>query len=155
MYQGYNPKTKEPLYTKPWYYETMTLKLDDDGFMEINWLSPIEIINVEVEDSKLIAFPDILAVLEKMIYVSYQPNITNGFSMKCIISDIKLEMVRVRRQNSDQNSLEGLLIPAWNFYGTCSMYDNNGEQVDGSVLKQSLITINAINGSIIDTNSGY
>ena len=153
--EGYKPKMHDLSYTRPWEYESMIIKLDDDGFIEICWTSPLEINDVEVENSKLLSFKDIQAVFKKMINVSYEPNIEDGYSMECNISDIRLEMMRVRKQNSDQNSLEGLLIPVWNFYGDCSIYNSTGEFVDGIVIKQNLLSINAINGSVIDMSVGY
>ena len=153
---GYTPKLTEPAYTLPWTYESMILRLDDDGFFEISWVAPLQILDAEVDDSKLLSFENIQAVFEKMMYVSYEPNIQSGYSMECDISDIRLEMMRVRKQNSDPNALEGLLIPVWNFYGTGHLYNSDGKLAGNiSVNNQSLLCVNAIDGSIIDTRLGY
>ena len=69
-----------------------------------------------------------------------------------IITSIELGLVCIREEESDT----GLLVPAWDFLGYrenihpksgIKMYDTNG--------RTSFITINAIDGSIIDRSNGF
>ena len=155
MPPGYLPKSAEPAFSSSWTYENFMLQLDDDGFFQIGWLAPIDILDSEVENCEMLPFEDIKAVFEKMIFVSYEPNIQNGYSMTCDISQLRLEMMRVRKQNTDPNALDGLLIPVWNFYGEISIYSDNGEKVGGFSDGSNILTINAIDGSVIDISKGY
>lgn len=145
-------------YAKPWHYESMSVTLDDNGIISLDWFAPLEILNTEVEDSKLLPFEDIKAVFEKMMPITYETGIEKDYTMTCDISNVRLEMMRVRKQNSDQNALEGLLIPVWNFYGVLSVYNSNGELINGNMkaaFENTILSINAIDGTIINTSKGY
>jgi len=149
------PKSSEPAYSSNWTYESLIFQIDDEGFFQICWQAPIDILDTEVEDCKILPFDDIKAVFEKMIFVSYEPNIQDGYSMTCDISQISLEMMRVRKQNTDPNALDGLLIPVWNFYGEISIYSDCGEIVGVFLDGSNILTINAVYGSLIDCKKGY
>lgn len=145
-----------PEYSKPWYWEHMSVLIDDDGFIEISWFAPLEVADTEVENSKLLPFTDIEAVFKNMITVKYEAAITDGYTMECDITNVRLEMMRVRKQNSDRIPVEGLLIPVWNFYGTLTVYDGGGKQAGGTYKGDSiLLSINAVDGSIIDADAGH
>ena len=142
-----------PEYSKPWYWEDMSVLIDDEGFIEISWFAPLEVADTEVKDSKLLTFEDIEAVFKNMITVKYEAAITDGYTMECDITNVRLEMMRVRKQNSDQIPVEGLLIPVWNFYGMLTVYDSGGKQAGGTYKGDSIIlSVNAVDGSIIDTH---
>jgi len=155
MPPGYVPKSSEPAYSSNWTYENLIFQLDDEGFFQICWQAPIDILDTEVEDCKILPFDDIKAVFEKMIFVSYEPNFQDGYSMTCDISQIRLEMMRVRKQNTDPNALDGLLIPVWVFYGEISLYSDEGEKAGGLLEGSSILAINAVDGSLIDSRKGY
>ena len=153
--EGYAFNPPELTYSIQWSYESMVLELDDAGFFQINWHAPLEILDAQVEVCSLMPFDDVQDVFEKMLFISYEPNVEEGYSMTCDISKVRLELMRIRKQNSDQVILEGLLIPVWTFYGTCYIYNSSGEFVDGAVRKTNILSINAIDGSIIDPHKGY
>lgn len=149
----YISKSPKLSYSIPWNFESMSLRLDDQGFFEIVWSAPLEILSTEVEDCNLLAFEEIKAVFEKMMYVSHEPNIQDGCTMTCDVCDARLELMRIRKQYSDKTRPEGLLIPVWNFYGTAYITDGDNPFYNG--FKVCLLTINAIDGSVIDVVSGY
>ncbi len=142
----------EATYNKPWYYESMSFLLDDVGFIDILWSAPLEVLDTEVEDSQLLPFNEIQSVFEKMVFISTEASIQDGNRMEFNVTKVCLELMRVIKQNSD---LEGLLIPVWNFYGTRSEYDENNSPLPTKGIDFILISINAIDGSIIDTGRGY
>lgn len=74
------------------------------------------------------------------------------------IDNIQLGMMRIDIPNSD----EYLAIPVWDFYGGYIV--KNPQDTDGMNTEElvytdynyvSFITINALNGGIIDRNTGY
>ena len=66
---------------------------------------------------------------------------------------VSLELVRITEQNSIEN---GLLVPVWNFYGTKAITCDDGKQyTEGSGVPVSLLIVNAVDGSIINTEHGY
>lgn len=61
-----------------------------------------------------------------------------------------MENVRVIEQNADER--QGLLVPVWNFYGTRSC--QYGDEED-TTSKMILLSVNAVDGTIIDISRGY
>lgn len=71
------------------------------------------------------------------------------------VEEIRLELRRVREQNS---VTDGLLIPVWSFYGNQwqTKKDGSEPEITGTEGSQTcLLTINAVDGSIIDLAKGY
>lgn len=57
----------------------------------------------------------------------------------------------------DKGSLQGTIVPVWDFWGTREWYDDDqekvGSQIDYSV--QPLLTLNAVDGSVVSRLLGY
>lgn len=130
-------------YQAPWPYESLIFYVNDDGIVGMRWMSPCQIGDAVTEDSALLGFEDVMDVFEKMYIVD------NGGAEKDVtIDSICLGYARVLKQ--DETGV-GLLVPAWDFFGTVT-------DADGTVYDEgdrSLLTINAIDGSIIDRSLGY
>ena len=62
------------------------------------------------------------------------------------IDSVKLRYTRISEKDSFDT---GLLVPVWDFIGTKT--DQYGNEVHGAIL----MSINAIDGSVIDRNLGY
>ena len=135
--------TDSGTYNEPWPYETLTYYVNDDGIVGMRWEAPYSILENVTEDSSLIPFSEVEKIFEKMIAVKY----ANTQSI-ITIENIRFGYARVAEQN---RSGSALLVPAWDFFGTIS--DFNG--ISRSDYGTSLITINAIDGSIIDRSLGY
>jgi hypothetical protein len=68
------------------------------------------------------------------------------------ITSIRFGYTRVR--DADVYD-EGLLVPAWDFYGEL-VYDPEGDAPEYRFMyDESMFTINAVDGSIIDRQQGY
>ena len=117
--------------------------MNDDGIVGMRWEAPYSILGNVTEDSSLIPFSEVEKIFEKMIAVKY----ANTQSI-IAIENIRFGYARVAEQNQSGSAL---LVPAWDFFGTIS--DFNG--ISLSDYGTSLITINAIDGSIIDLARGY
>ncbi len=130
-------------YQAPWPYESIVFYVNDDGIVGMKWLSPYEIGDAVTADSALLGFGDVMGVFEKMYIVD-----NDGAEEDVIVSDIRLGYARVLKQ--DETGV-GLLVPAWDFFGTVT--DAGGAVFDDP--DRSLLTINAIDGSIIDRAAGY
>ena len=135
--------TDSGTYNEPWPYETLTYYVNDDGIVGMRWEAPYSILENVTEDSSLIPFSEVEKIFEKMIAVKY----ANTQSI-IAIENIRFGYARVAEQN---RSGSALLVPAWDFFGTIS--DFNG--ISRSDYGTSLITINAIDGNIIDRGLGY
>ena len=130
-------------YQAPWPYESIVFYVNDDGIVGMKWLSPYEIGDAVTADSALLSFGDVMGVFEKMYIVD-----NDGVEEDVTVNDIRLGYARVLKQ--DETGV-GLLVPAWDFFGTVT-------DADGAVFDdpdQSLLTINAIDGTIVDRAVGY
>ena len=137
-----------------WAYERMTLIMDDSGIVEMVWESPYQFFDTVVEDTALLPFDKIKDVFEKMIVINSVDEADKGADF--IIADVRLGFTRITEQNSLK---QGLLIPVWDFFGSKTVYFKytTGKEDSYTVREagQSLLTINAIDGSIIDREKGY
>lgn len=133
-----------------WVYETMTVGIDDKGILNVEWESPIEVVETETEDAKLLQFPEIQGIFEKMMPIEY------GFradeeeaSLELSVDRAELVLMRVAEQDSIEN---GLLVPVWRFCGTRTRTLAAGA---GEAEYACILTVNAIDGSVIDPGKGY
>lgn len=140
-------------YLKRWVYESYELVIDNDGIRAFEWNSPMKITGTEVEEAAMMSFDESMVVFEKMMPVLYEAESKEEWinSAQFEISDVRLEYVRVLKQNSVD---EGLLIPVWSFYGTKTIHTNY-ENTKTKQYHDCWLMINAVDGSIIDTAKGY
>ena len=136
-----------------WDYERFRLIVAEEGILSFVWESPIEVGETEVDQSHLMTLDEIIAVFEKMMAVIYEPQSKADMvaALTFHIDQVKLELVRVSEQNATEN---GLLIPAWRFYGE-KRVEYSGENALNSSEYGCFLTVNAIDGSVIDIQKGY
>lgn len=149
----------------PWGYEYICFTIDRNGIQNISWQYPTVVTGTVVEQAALKPYSEIEAIFQDMIKIEYEA-MTNLFygekgKMEVNVDDVQLCLVRIREQGG---SLSGLLVPAWVFYGHNVGMDAEGNQnydhYNGSVsiwpkAPIVLMTINAIDGTIIDLAKGY
>ena len=69
------------------------------------------------------------------------------------ITDVRLSYMRVREKD---NLDEGKLIPVWDFFGSRDIYQDGGtEPYTEDQANMSFLTVNAMDGTIIERNRGY
>lgn len=149
----------------PWGYEYICFTIDQNGIRNISWQYPLAVTDTVVKQTTLKPYSEIEAIFQDMIKIEYEA-MTNLFygekgRMEVNVDDVQLCLVRIREQSG---SLSGLLVPAWVFYGHNVGIDAEGNQnfdhYNGSVsiwpkAPIVLLTINAIDGTIIDLAKGY
>lgn len=132
-------------------YENIQVYIDDTGIVGFRWASPQDSGNVVVEDATVLPFDEIMKVFSGTFLVANQwtePSAPLIFN----ITSIRFGYTRVR--DADVYD-EGLLVPAWDFYGEL-VYDPEGDAPEYRFMyDESMFTINAIDGSIIDRQQGY
>ncbi|MDE7133577.1 MAG: hypothetical protein K2O65_17595 [Lachnospiraceae bacterium] len=140
-----------------WPYEEMTFIYTDDGLRTFEWQNPYIIEDMSGEYVFLLPFSDISDIFEEMLLKKHADGFNNeGYTIDIQVEQVVLSYMRVR----DKGSLEGTLIPVWDFFGT-ETYKKAGEVdfvidrgYDG-VFPQSLLTVNAMDGTIVDRAAGY
>ncbi|MDR0948452.1 MAG: DUF6034 family protein [Lachnospiraceae bacterium] len=150
--------TLHDAYFKPWMYEKIRVYVDDAGILYLVWTSPYTVKEIVFEKSSMLPFSEIQSVFEQMIGVAHDGWDNNEFyAFEVTITEARLGLMRVTEQDVGDS---GLIIPVWDFFGTVTLKGKPGkpnpsEGIDNSYQYTSLLTINAIDGSIIDRELGH
>lgn len=133
---------------KMWSQESLILRVNDDGIVGVDYNSPISIKETVVNKSNIKDFSEIKTSFENMVTILYASEIDIDRTIK--VDRVELGYALISEQGSFDT---GLLVPVWNFYGMWGYnYDFNMQGKSGS---GDLVTVNAIDGSIINRENGY
>ncbi len=136
-------------YSIPWTYERLVICISDQGIIMFEWAAPHKIGDTVVENAALLSFDEIMSIFRTMILAK---NLWfDGDQAEIDISEIRLGLGRITEPNARDT---GLLVPVWDFFGTMT---SNGSELSlmEKVFDRSFLTINAIDGTIIDRSLGY
>lgn len=128
---------------KEWPGESVLVFVNDSGIVGFYYLAPIEPVETVVEKSQMKSFDEIKDIFQQMIVVT---NASENEKKTVQIDQVTLRYMRISEADSFDT---GLLVPVWDFEGSIvSAFQK--EPISGS-----LLTINAIDGSVIDKQLGY
>lgn len=153
---------EENQYREEWDDEVIVITVDDSGVTSLKYTSPTKVNGVFSENSELLDFETIKSKFISQMEHVCQPIPDSGIiKTEFDIDMIKLGYARVAKQD---NLNEYLLVPAWDFFGSVRIYyakeiidsgfDENNSYEEKN-FGQSFLTINAIDGSIINRALGY
>lgn len=167
QYWDYACKDSENPDTVSWYLENILLDVGKDGVLRFAWTAPSTQPVVRQAESTLLPFEEIAAIADTMLpEVIVGPKETpltqldqyNGFDtrMDVEITKVSLSLMRIR----DKGSLQGTIVPVWDFWGTSDWYDAEpnayGYQEKGMNYEfQPMLTLNAVDGTVVDRQLGY
>ena len=141
-----------------WPYEEIMIMYNNDGFHTFEWKNPYTIEDMSEEYVFLLPFSDISNIFEEMLLKKQADSFNNeGDTVTIQVDKVVLSYMRIR----DKDAKEGTLIPVWDFFGTKTFRNAAGEidlvvdNVYDGVLPESLMTINAMDGTIVDRWAGY
>jgi len=171
-------------YDEGWEYERAYIFVDDSGVTGAGLNGNMEITGISNENVELLPFDQIIKIFNEQLFIRnrfYKPenkNVQSPIKSIANIDRITLGYTRVKVKDKPG---EGQLIPVWDFFGsTQNEYDLDAIEKDlnknigdKDVVKEcmenfkeiqnqkisngyeSFLTINAIDGSVIDRNLGY
>ncbi len=123
-------------------FETLVCRVMDSGIVSVEYGYPTVIEEVSTKNTPLLSFDEIEKIFEGEMIELYGGTSRSTID-NIVISKIQLGLCRITTQSliTDYTSVpkEYTLVPAWDFY------------IDDY---QSLVTINAIDGSIINSYTG-
>lgn len=153
--------------TVAWELENIYLDVGRDGILSFDWTAPSTQPVVRQAESTLLPFEEIASIADAMLpEVIVGPKETpltqldqyNGFDtrMDVDITKVSLSLMRIR----DKGSLQGTIVPVWDFWGTSDWYDAEpnayGYQEKGMNYEyQPMLTLNAVDGTVVDRQLGY
>ncbi|MEE1242526.1 DUF6034 family protein [Frisingicoccus sp.] len=132
---------------RDWPVECIEFRITDEGIVGFDYNAPLEIIETVVEDAGMKSFDEVKETFEKMAMVANaEESVAEGSTGTMIcVEKVILGYTRISEADSYDT---GLLVPVWDFMGTVT--NSYGVSNYGSVL-----TINAIDGSVINRSVGY
>lgn len=135
---------------KEWSGEAIDFVVNDEGIVGFQYNSPLKITDTVVKKSNLMKFDKIKKIFEDMIITTNAAD-TEGKKTNIKVEEVKLRYMRVSEENSFET---GLLVPVWEFNGT--KRDNiTGSKAGSTDVKENLMTINGIDGTVVDQMLGY
>ncbi len=145
-YTKVSSSMSERSYTPPLHSEQLYVDVGADGIISLNYDHPIQIVGLLEENVTLLPFEqiwEIFGTIAPLTIARYESHQNNAL----IIDRIELGYMCVQLRD---NPLRYQLIPVWDFFGARTIgKDRYKEHNDAQV------TINAIDGTIIDRNLGY
>ena len=159
---GYSPDG----YTPRWLYERIEVCIDAEGIYRFSWHAPLKETEIVLPATNLMPFDTIVQTMRQHLWIEKQPWLLLDESvvmeedfpsdMRIEISRVTLTLQRVMEKNKFDS---GLLVPVWNFWGTITETRVNKKTratyEDFSDDSYPRISINAIDGSVIDWHLGY
>jgi beta-lactamase regulating signal transducer with metallopeptidase domain len=150
-------------YDAYWPQELIVIAVNDSGVTQFSWVSPISVKNIINSNVELLPFSEIQDIFKRNIgmNIDYLDNDPNIIGREIHINRVVLGLTKIKQKDSSEH----ILIPSWNFFGyEVNKYD--GTQPGGYILDenntytqeavgQSFLTINAVDGSLINTDIGY
>jgi hypothetical protein len=129
--------------------ECLMIVVDEQGVAGFRYNAPQNVLETVSERTSLLPFSKIEEIFNRMILV-YNNRLNDGTQDEARwtyhITSIRLGLVNIAEENAET----GLLIPAWDFMGYWhSEYKNWIEDISTNE-QHSFLTINAIDGSIIN-----
>jgi hypothetical protein len=143
--------------------ERIRVHVDDQGIADVYWLGNTEITDVRTENVQLMDFAEIMRRAQQQLVAEHNlwsNDISEKFvHFSCRIDRVVLSYYRIL----EKNSIDGfLMIPVWELFGETNLiYSDEVQKIYGDDVgcskydTQSMLTINAIDGSVIDHWQGY
>lgn len=125
-------------------YEVLYIIVDDISGVMVEWRSPHRITGIDSEDTELLSFAEIMRIAGQLLPLKYAFNekyleARNQDAHRMTVDRITLSYTRVQSKNDPSRYL---FLPVWDFF-------------DAQDALTSLLTVNAIDGTVIDRGYGY
>lgn len=151
-------------YSRHFDPESIELGVKDGRVVYLNWESPLYITGTENGNVALLPFSEIMEVFRSHIrsayYLNYDERTGEEAHAQIYVTSIRFSYARVDKRNSDGY----YLMPVWDFCGYEQYVDWSDDPAINAELNAQLmplgwrstfLTVNAIDGSVIDRNKGY
>ena len=135
-----------------WSQENIEFRINDDGIVGFDYNAPLEIVETVVDQSILKSFDEIRSTFETMAtIINADPDFETSDHKELYLVNIEIDRVVLGyAMISEPDRFDtGLLVPVWDFKGMHTWYGGGQSTYHG------VMTINAIDGTVIDRNVGY
>ncbi len=132
----------EEMNSYPYGFEKIYFIVTDQGVMQFNWQSPMKLGTKQADNVTLKEYKDIEAIFKEHVLIKFagiDEYTGEDFPSVINVNEIRFGLMRVKNKNSQE---EYTMVPTWDFIS--DLYG-----------KSSILTVNAIDGSILDRRYGY
>lgn len=139
-----------------WCYEKVDVTVSKDGIEKIDLINLYDIGEIKTENVELLPFAEIMELYGKMMVIQNADIMNYELSRTYQIDRIVFGYGRIYEPASDATS--GLLVPMWNFFGSfvaSDDLDGVASTYENDTKYQSYLTLNAVDGSVINLGLGY
>lgn len=164
-YWDYSCWEEENPDTVYWPMENICLDVGKEGVLSFYWFNPATVPVVKQTQTSLLPFEEIAAIADAMLPVVVigphesrslvEIDQINGEAsyVDVEITKVTLSLMRIR----DKGSLHGTIVPVWDFWGSRDWYGFEGPygQKGSQITTQPMLTLNAIDGSVVSRMFGY
>lgn len=141
--------------------ESMSVMMDDEGIYEVYWHGQTEYIETVTEDTPLLDFNTVVDNFEqyckqKFTWIPDDDTTPHGLTVSFNVKRVEMNLMAI----PEKDNLENLVtVPVWDFIADEEFDDKEAVDVEGFALEGekdiSIVTVNAINGTIINREQGY
>ena len=143
----------DDLYAANYYYSEIRIGITNGSVTSVELVSPMDVVKIENPDVETLPFEEIYQAFKNQMQAQFtkttiiDPEIPgiDEMEMEIRITKIRQGLFRIKEKN---NQDDFLVVPVWSFYGTAVVDDSTWTE-------QEFVMINALDGSVIDTNLGY
>jgi beta-lactamase regulating signal transducer with metallopeptidase domain len=139
---------------EPYPQEYLAITVLKDGVSLLEYYNPSEQVNVIESDAEILPFDEIKKSFDE--YIMGLSNESGSIDYRSYITVNRIELSLMRIQTPETNEYK--MIPVWDFYGGSWKYYLIGEEYESRYNEfygRSYVTINALDGSIVDRETGY
>lgn len=153
-------------FSPPVVQEEIHVFVNCDGIYGFWWYAPQKLAEIEQENTKLLPWTDVAEIIEKSLEVksAWMDPDEQVISRRLDIDKIVLSYMNVRKESDFSSTY---YVPVWDVIGTMTYQypDDYSPENGGYILDEnneriayencSVLTVNAIDGTIIDRGMGY
>lgn len=133
-------------------YERLTVVISDRGIYAVEYNNPHIVLGVLDENPELLSFNQVIDIAKSISPLQYAYFESDFAHVHIYIDRITLGYMRVRNWN---DPTQYQLIPVWDFFGYAQYEDESGQISGQQTAYISQLTINALDGTVIDRSYGY
>lgn len=145
-------------YAANYHYESLRMKISNGQIIDVYWNAPLEVVSMVNENVHILSWGEIAERFQAQSQIQYTAGYFNqgGDADQVLeahvkVTEIRLGLARIRQKDSEDSYY---LVPAWTFMGE-GIADYGRGMPDFIGEEYSLMVINAVDGSIINTALGY
>ena len=150
-------------YAENYYYSDLNLRfLPDGSLLSLQLVSPMDVVQVINDNVNVIDFPALMAQVESQLALGdvhslfFIESSDQSYSAEVVVDEIDLGLTRVRIKD---NSTDFYYLPMVTVKGFYRIYNADGQVVydleaQGGE-KRTLLVLNAVDSSVVNTSAGY